>query len=213
MNAIDMKIIVLVFFGLLAGSCAFGTRHVTLSYPPKADMESTTASDAVASVLEPGLRRAIILFQFKDLRLNKSRIGDVQNAYGTKTADVVAENNVTEWLNNAIIIGLEEAGYNVIKREEISNTKSIPVLKGEILRVYVTAYFTYEAEVSIAAELEIDNKLIMFKSYNGKGGAGMNWAMTADSAGESLSLALADAIRKLVNDINNMNLDLELKNK
>jgi len=166
MNDTCMKIIVLVFFGFLASSCALGTRHVTLTYPPETDMESTTASDAVASVLEPGLRRTIILFQFKDLRFNKSKIGDVEGAIGMKFADVVAENDVTEWINNAIIIGLEEAGYNVVKGEEISNKKSIPVLKGEILRVYVSAYFTYEAEVSIIAKLKIDNNLIMFKTGN-----------------------------------------------
>jgi len=211
MNPIDIKIIVLVIFGLLAGSCA--TRHVTLSYPPEADMKSTTASDAIASNLEPGLRRTIILFQFKDLRLDKSKIGEVQNSYGMKIGDVIAENNVTEWINNAITIGLEDAGYNVVKLEEISNTKSIPVLKGEILRVYVSAYFTYGALVSLIVKLEIDNKLITFKKYNGKGGVGFNWASTGDSFGESLSLALADAIRQIVLDINNINLDLELKNK
>ncbi len=195
------KLLIVLLLGSFASGCAFGTRYVILSYPPESKMSGGIVADATAYSLPPVSEKTIAFVQFNDLRFDKSRIGNVQNTYGIDTADVVAENDVAEWINNAIIVELENAGYKVVKGEELDNTNSLPVLKGEILMVYVTAYFSYNAKVSLIAELELDNKVIMRKSYNSRGSVGLNWAMTSDSAGESLSLALADAVRQIVHDI------------
>lgn len=196
------KLLIVLLIGSFVSGCAFGTRHVTLSYPPESNMGELSVAGANATPLKPGSEKTIAFFRFNDHRVNKSRIGNVQNTYGMDTADVVAENDVAEWINSAIIVELEDAGYKVVKGEELENIDNLPLLKGEILRVYVTAYFSYEAEVSLIAELELDKKVIMRESYNSRGSVGLNMAMTADSAGESLSLALADAVRQIVHDVN-----------
>ncbi len=196
------ELLIVLLIGFFASGCAFGARHVTLSYPPESNMGELSVTDAAASTSLPGPEKTIAFFQFKDLRPDKGRIGNVQNALGMDTADVIAENDVAEWINNAIIMELEGAGYKVIKGQENNNTEGILVLKGNIREVYVTAYFSYDAEVSLLVELELDNKVIMREFYNSMGSVGLNWAMTADSAGESLSLALADVIRKIVQGIN-----------
>jgi len=196
------KLLIVLLIGSFAGGCAFGTRHVTLSYPPESNMGELSVTDATASPLLPGPEKTIAFFQFRDLRFDKSRIGNVQNTYGMDTADIIAENDVAEWINNAIIMELEGAGYKVVKGGENNNTEGVLVLRGEILIVYVTAYFSYGANVSLIAELELDKKIIMRESYNSRWSVGLNIAMTADSAGESLSLALADAVRQMVRGIN-----------
>jgi len=194
------KLLIVLLIGSFAGGCAFGTRHVTLSYPPESNMGEPSVAYAITS--QAGPEKTITFFQFKDLRFDKSRIGNVQNTYGMDTADIIAENDVAEWINNAIIMELEGAGYKVVKGGENNNTEGVLVLRGEILIVYVTAYFSYGANVSLIAELELYKKIIMRESYNRRGSVGLNIAMTADSAGESLSLALADAVRQMVQGIN-----------
>lgn len=56
--------------------------------------------------------------------------------------------------------------------------------------------------MSLVVELELNDNVIHRAAYNGEGSVGMNWAMTEESAGESLSLALNDAVRQIVRDIN-----------
>lgn len=46
------------------------------------------------------------------------------------TADVVAENIVDEWINNAMITELESAGYKVVSEEKIGDKNNLLVLSG-----------------------------------------------------------------------------------
>ncbi len=201
-----LKPISIIFFiillGIISTGCAFGTRHVTLSYPPQSENSEQGVTNASAVTSTSVSQKTIIFSEFRDLRYDKSRIGNVQNTYGMDTADVVAENLVDEWINSAIISELEDSGYRVVTEDEIDDINNQPVLRGEILKVYVTAYFSYDADVSLVAELELNDKVIHRGAYNGDGSVGLNWAMTEESAGESLTLALRDAVKQLVRDIN-----------
>lgn len=90
------NLIITIFIAVLAGSCAFGDRHVTLSCPPSTGLEDLVVKSAIASAHPSGPKKKIILFQFRDLRLNKNKIGHVVNTYGFETAEVFANNDVTE---------------------------------------------------------------------------------------------------------------------
>jgi len=197
-----MKSLIITFFiAVLAGSCAFGDRHVTLIYPPSTGLDDLVVKSAVASPYSSGPKEKIILFQFRDLRLNKNKIGHVLNTYGFETAEVFANNDVSEWIHNAITMELEKAGFEVIKQENLDEIDSDLVLKGEILRVYCSAYFTYNAEVSLIAEIEKNKDVISRKAYNGKGSVGLNVAASSKGYGDSISLALSNAIRELIGDL------------
>ncbi len=180
--------------------CAFGTRYVDLSYPPKNPAENGGGIAHAAPASVAGTQQ-IVLLPFEDRRLRKEKIGDVLNGYGMKTAKVVASNDVGKWVNDAIALELEKAGYQVKRAEKNPETSAGLVLSGEILRVFCTAYLSYEGEVSFRTTVKRNGKEILEKTYLGEGEAGLNWAATSKSYGETLSSALAIAISDLVHDI------------
>ena len=121
---------------------------------------------------------------------------------GMRTADVIVENNLSDWLTQAIKMEMEKSGYKVTIANNNSASTSDLVLGGEILNVYCTALMTYEGEVSFFAQLKREGKEIMRKRYTGKGSAGLNWAASSSGYGSSLAEALSVAIRDLVEDVN-----------
>lgn len=205
MKTKGLRVVQVVLLGvlvLLMGSCAFGNRHVTLNYPPEKQFESEGPKVAEAAPV-PVNGKPIILMQFVDQRSNKSVIGEVRNGWGMRTADVVAENDVSNWLTNAVRFELEKLGYKVTLGTNNRESLSVIALGGEVLHVYCTAMMTYEGEVSFFATLQKDGKELLRKRYTGKGSAGMNWAAASSSYGGSLSEALSTALKDLVIDINN----------
>ena len=188
--------------------CAFGNRHATLVYPPEEETKaldpkvaeaSTTPAETSPAPAPAG--QSITLLQFADERLDKRVVGEVQNALGMHTADVVTETDVTEWVTEALKIELEKAGYNVTKVESLSGSSQGPVVGGKIHTVYCSAYWSYDGEVAFYAWVEEDGIKIFKRRYVGRGSAGTNWTATARSYAQSLSLALADALDHLVADL------------
>lgn len=175
----------------LASGCAFGTRRATLGYAP---IRGTFAP------ITPGA--SLVLVQFADQRSDKRAIGEVRNGWGMRTADVVAETDVAEWVTQAVMTELEKTGYKIAKVNTLSTPTTAPVLTGDILTVYCTALFSYEGEVSFFARVRNDGEEILAKRYTGKGSAGLNWAATSSGYADSLTLALANAIHEFVADLN-----------
>ncbi len=192
-----------VFLSMAAG-CAFGNRHATLVYPPEEGTMDPGPGVAEASPAPAVTGEPIILLPFADERSQKKFIGEVRNGWGMHTADVVTEDNIANWVTEAIKIELGKAGYNVTKVEDLSSPSSSRVVAGEVLTVYCTALWSYEGEVSFYARVEEDGKEVFRRRYTGKGSAGLNWTAAARSYGNSLSLALADAIGSFVADLNSI---------
>lgn len=199
---ISLLVMCSTFF--LISACAFGTRNVTLVYPPEKASQESGPKSAEASTSSPSIGKSIILLQFTDQRVDKRVIGEVRNGWGMRTADVVAENDVSEWITQALRMEMEKAGHKVTisKNNIISSIE--PNVGGEIITVYCIALFSYEGEVSFFANIQKDGKELLKKRYSGKGSAGLNWAATASGYGESLSMALSVAAKSLVDDINEL---------
>ena len=118
-----------------------------------------------------------------------------------KTADVVAKNDVAEWVTDAIVEEFQHAGYQVTRGSSSKESTSGLVVSGEVLTVYCTALFSYEGDVSFTAIVMKDGKELIRKRYTGQGGAGVNWAATSSSYGYSLSEALERAAKDLLRDL------------
>jgi hypothetical protein len=191
---------------LILSGCAFGDRHVMLEYPLVEQGDTGLVSAAEAAELAAIRDESVVLVQFTDLRANKELIGEVLNAYGMRTADVYAENDARDWITDAIRLELENAGYTVVDRESAGASPEIPVLSGEVLTVFCTAYFSYDAEISFLTRVEKGGEEILTKRYSGTGTAGVNWAATERSYGESLSLALSNAIGNMIADLEQLQL-------
>ena len=94
---------------------------------------------------------------------------------------------------------ITQAGFSV--STSASAPDSSLALGGEILKVYADAYFAYSAEVSLFVRLTREGREILGHSYVGTGSAGTNVTATAKSYAQSLALALADALRQVVPDV------------
>jgi len=194
-----------VCFGalLLLSACAFGDREVTLSYQPetaKSDAKAAkvTTAATVPPVADDG-KLAFIVVPFKDERADKNIVGEVRNGWGMHTADVVVQNDVAQWITDGLKTELAKAGYRVV--ESAADDSTAAQIEGTVARVYCTALFSYEAEVSFFATLRRDGKDVINQQYHGTGSAGVNMAATSGSYKDSLNRALADALRSLIADL------------
>jgi hypothetical protein len=175
--------------------CAFGDRHVALNYPPPAP------ADAPPPKLTPAPAKGItvVVARFTDERTEKP-VGEVRNGFGMHTADVLAESDVTAWVMKAVGRELAAAGYTVRWAGKGTDAERVQ-LSGQTLTTYCRAMATYEGEVSFMAQLTVDGKLVFNKRITGKGGAGVNMAATEEGFGDSLSIALRDAMAHLLAEL------------
>ena len=162
--------------------CAFGTRHPLLEYKP------VTAKSQPKNI-------AVYVENFKDERTEKNLIGNVRNGWGLKTADVVTDTNVSDWITNALKAELGNGGYVVAKdRTEL-------VTGGEVLTVYCDSFMQYEGNVTVSVVLKKGDQVLIDKKYTGKA-TNLNWAATAKSYGLTLEQSLQNVMKQITSDIN-----------
>jgi hypothetical protein len=181
---------------LMLGACAFGDRKVTLAYQPQA--EAPPASATPAGTGAPA-NVMLVLLPFKDERPSKKIVGEVRNGWGMHTADVVAENDVAAWLTDGLRLELQKAGYRIVDETEAG--PDAVRFEGTVARVFCTALFSYEAEVSFFAVVKKSGEAVIDRQYHGTGTAGVNMAATSGSYKESLNEALRSALRSLLADL------------
>ncbi len=180
----------------LLTACAFGTRNATLLYPPKGDAGVVPA--AQAAVVPAPAKGAITLVTFVDQRTDKNAIGTMRNGFGMRTADVLADNSVTDWVTQAVKLELEKSGYAVT----LGGPQAAgAVVKGEVLKVFCDMYMSYTGQVSLRLQLSRDGQDLITRNYDGEGSAGIAFAGTAASFAESLSRALAAALKPVVAEL------------
>ncbi len=186
---------------LLLSACAFGDRKVTLNYEPELAKSDTKVAASATAAAAPAAATTgtYVLIPFKDERADKRIVGEVRNGWGMHTADVVVENDVAKWVTDGLRIELEKADYKVVAPE--AGAPDAARIEGTIARVFCTALFSYEAEVSFFATVRKNGKDVISRQYHGSGSAGVNMAATSGSYKESLNRALADALRSLLADI------------
>jgi len=181
------------------GACVLGDRKIMLDYPPKAD--SGVVSEAKAAPAPAATGVEIALAEFSDKRGEKKVIGDTQNAYGMRMADVIAVNDVPTWVTGAVRSEMQAAGYTVVDEPSAEEAARVLMVSGEVVKVYTTAYWSYEADVRFHALVQKGETVLLDKVYSGEGSEGTNWAATEKAYGHSLALALQDAARKFVGDL------------
>jgi hypothetical protein len=188
----------LVYLICLAG-CAFGTRNATLNYPPKADTGAVQTAQAAPRPAPKNVQ--IVIGNFTDQRKDKKVVGTMRNGFGMRTADVVAMNSVPDWVTQAIKMELENGGYSVVTVAGDSAAGPSAIVSGEILNVFCDMYFSYTGQVSLLTKVSQGGKEVLNKHYSGEGSAGLAVAGTAESFAQSLSLALAVAVKEFVAEL------------
>ena len=90
----------LVVFGLQMQGCAFSDRNVDLDYSAVSGLTSNSS-------------QKVAVMTFDDARTNQETVGEVRNNVFIKTADVIATNDVSTWMTEALMTELEHTGVNV----------------------------------------------------------------------------------------------------
>lgn len=190
----------LTVVSLLSG-CAFGTREVSLTYPPSVSENGIKEAQASAQSEKNDIK--VIIAKLEDKRTVTHRIGNVRNGFGMDTADVVAKNDVRNWVDNALEWELKNAGYSVVRSESSGdNAESAVMVSGEINQIYCDVYFTYDGKATVILKAMKNGEAVVNETYTGSGSAGMNWAATEDAYGESLANALQVVMKKFINELN-----------
>jgi len=154
--------------------------------------------------IEPPRYTQIVVQKLQDKRVNKHLVGDVRNGFGMHTADVVPVNNADEWIENALKSELERNGFKITTSQNTASVMEYPVLSGDIQHIYCSAFFTYNAIITIDFRFTNRDKVLLDKRYNGKDEETLNMAATSSGYENSLSMALYQAVIKLVEDIKNI---------
>jgi hypothetical protein len=189
-----MKACLPIILLALSTGCAFGNRHVNLSYPPaRAGATPHPSDSAVPSSTAESGPATVVLVDFLDQRPKKTTVGDVHNGFGMHTADVIAQNSVPEWVASAVALELQRAGFRVIRVRSVPSAADNSVITGEVLTAYCASWTKYEGDVSFAARVEYKGKEVLHKTYQGKIDSMTNWGASSKSYGLALSLALESA--------------------
>ena len=187
--------------GFVLSACAFGDRTVTLQYPPQPEQGTAQAAVPLPSAALRSDAAPVIVGQFKDLRANKQKIGFVQNTYGMETANILAASSVTQWVRQSLVTELGLNGYGAKLGDAKMASADSVIVTGQIEKALTKAYFNYNSEIILSAELQKGNASLSNKTYVGRGGGGTNWAATETGFGRSIALALQDALRRLAADV------------
>ena len=161
--------------------CAFGTRHPLLGYTP---------------VVKGSGPKNVTLYveKFKDERTDKNIIGNVRNGWGLKTADVITDTTIAEWVTDAFKTELGNDGY-VVSKDRTELTAG-----GEVITVYCDSYLQYEGNVTLGVVLKKGDQVILDKKYTGKA-TNFNWAATAKSYGLTVEQSLQSAMKQILTDV------------
>lgn len=178
-----LKFLLLMFILFISG-CAWGDRMIRLSYTP-------------VSSTQPKNNIVVKVNTFEDERIVKDAVGYSRNAYGMRCAKVIPENNVSEWVTNALKAELVNLGYTISNQETTMN-----VINGDIFDVFCDTYLTYNGRIGIKVILEKSGEVAMERDYSVNKSGGMNWAATSTSFAKTLEMALQDTLRQVVIDIN-----------
>ena len=142
--------------------CAFGTRHVNLTYAPgfaerRRDL-STNGRVAVA--------------KFEDARNPRqgtgSLLGKVRNGYGIPTASVLANQNPVLWVNEGVARALTAQGLTVERVNSAQEAAGAPIVSGHVTRASGGMYPSMDANVSADLAIQYGGRQFGALSCNGQ---------------------------------------------
>jgi len=189
MNTIKKRFVIGCFLVCVSTyGCAFGTRHVTLN-PMTTSIALNVSGES--TFLEVVDKRNPSL---------KPVVGHVKNAYGMKTASIVADKEVSVWMRDIIAEEIKRSGAKLIT-EEVNLDKGMSKITIDVLVFYAQAFMRYGGEVSVVLSVKKNGRdIIKEKTYTGKATLGMNWGASSASYQKVLELAMEDMLKQLLPD-------------
>src|SRR4030042_899356 len=174
--------------------------HVTLTYPPPPKEILFAGKSAINEVSNRVSEIPIALVPLPDTWSSQQKIGDVRNSYGMSLQDVVADNSVANWVTQALKMEMEKLGYQVTLANPDNPPSSGLVISGEVLTVYCSSMYAYDADVAFRIKMMKDGQNISSQRYSGKGGGAFLLA-TPGGYAHALARALNKAIQEFLRDL------------
>jgi len=117
-----------------------------------------------APVIEQQGKNRIGLFvnTFNDVRTDKEYIGEGKNLFGIPIIEITTEDNVPNWVCNALKTELTHAGYSILDDMPAEDTY---LIEGKIIQAFTSAYFGQSAYMTIEIFLKKGNETIFQKTY------------------------------------------------
>lgn len=174
-----------ILLSSLAG-CAFGTRHVNLTYgstlPPVGSRTPIYSAVAVA--------------QLEDARSGDKSgtgrlLGKVRNGYGMPTASVVANQDPALWVTEAIARTLASQGFTVRRVMFPSDAGNLPVVAGALNGASTRMYASMDANVSASVNVQHNGSTVARLACAGQGSK-MAWTVSSDEYRQIFEAAIAD---------------------
>jgi hypothetical protein len=185
----------LALLGLAAASgCAFGARHVDLTYPASlAGPGGVAASGARVAVAKLGDAR--------ETRQGTGRLlGKVRNGYGIPTASVLASQDPVLWVSDGLVRGLKLSGFEVERVESPVDAGDLPTVTGTVLRASGGMYMSMDANVAADLVVERRGERLLSAQCDGRASK-VAWTASASEYRQVFQDAMGnfilDCVRKL----------------
>jgi hypothetical protein len=178
----------LVVFGLQMQGCAFGDRNVELDYSATTGLTSNSS-------------QKVAVMSFEDARSNQETVGEVRNNVLIKTADVIATNDVSTWMTEALMTELEHTGVNVRGSDAEMDSNVAITINGAVQESYIKQ-LGWLLMTTVRAQVSITKDGITYSDteYIGKSSS----PVVAGGVGEyrsQLRRALQDMMETMVPDV------------
>ena len=169
----------------LSGGCAFVDQRIDLPY---AQLVSGCNGKGVIEIEKP----QVSLLQKDGLTI----VGYVRNGFMMHTADVLATNDVGDWVVLALSKELKAAGYQVRTVSALSGSNV--GVRINIKKVFADmVYSGINAQVNYVLTLSKDRRVIRGIRAGGRGSF-MTYSSMAESYARALEIALQDSMKELI---------------
>jgi hypothetical protein len=179
----------IVIAATMMSGCAFGTRHVNLSYAPGLGaMPAGTSSSGRVAVAK-----------FEDARNLRqgtgSLLGKVRNGYGIPTASVLANQDPVLWVNEGVARALTAQGLTVERVNSVQEAGGAPIVSGRVTRASGGMYASMDANISADLAIQYGGREIGALSCNGQASK-LAWTVSSDEYRTLFEAAMTDFVNQ-----------------
>jgi hypothetical protein len=165
--------------------CAFGTRHVNLTYAPSLG----------ATPLRPATYGRVAVARLEDARDPNqgtgSLLGKVRNGYGIPTASVLANEDPVLWVNEGVARALIAQGLTVDRVNSVQEAGGAPTVSGRVTRASGGMYASMDANISADLAVQYDGRQISTLSCNGQARK-VAWTVSSEEYRTLFEAAMTD---------------------
>lgn len=141
----------------------------------------------------------VVINSFEDNR-KSARLGSIRNFYGMPIIKLVTDDNITQWVTNALKLEMENAGYMITDHCH-GNAYEIG---GKLIKAYTTSYLLYHGRMMIEVIVKKGEEEIFRKTYMTKENNGINWLSSGYSCSKTLTINLQKIFKQFIFDFNQL---------